>query len=141
MRPLSKQGVVEAEALADLLAPFAPTRIVSSPYVRCIQTVAPLAKSLGLHIERTKRLVPSAGGSAESYLRRVSRNKVGPVVLCTHREVIRHLQRELPKSNRELFGEDGRREKGSVWVLDRERGHIVRSEYLPPPRPFGSRRQ
>jgi 8-oxo-dGTP diphosphatase len=133
VRPLSPLGLVEAEALGPLLAPFGPTRIVSSPYLRCVQTVTPLATTLGVRIERSKRLVPSAGTSAELFVRRVSRkDNDAVVVLCTHGEVIADFQEHLSKSSPELFGDDRRREKGSVWILDRVEGRIVRSTYLPP---------
>jgi broad specificity phosphatase PhoE len=99
-----------------------------------VQTVKPLAAALGLRIERTKRLIPSAAGkSAESFIRRVSRKEPDAVVvLCTHGEVIADLQEDLPTSFPELFRDDDRREKGSVWILDRVEGHIVSSTYLPP---------
>lgn len=42
-RPLSSQGVADAESLCRLLALFAPTRVVSAAPDRCRQTVAPLA--------------------------------------------------------------------------------------------------
>ena len=132
LRPLTQRGLAQAEALQHLLAPFAPKRIVSSPYVRCVQTVTPLSKELGLHIERTKRLVPSAGTSAESYVRRVSRDESGTVVLCTHGEVVHALQEELPKSFSQLFDGGVPREKGSVWILERVDGEIVKSTYLGP---------
>ena len=135
LRPLTQQGLAEAEALEELLAPFAPTRILSSPYARCVQTVTPLATRLGMHVERTNRLVPSAGRSAATYFRRVSRNVDGAVVLCTHGEVIRALQEELPKTFAELFGDDAPREKGSVWALNRVDGQIVSSAYLAPAQP------
>jgi phosphohistidine phosphatase SixA len=143
LRPLTPQGHYEADALRSLLFPFAPSRILSSPYVRCVQTVTPLAHGLGLRIERTKRLVPSAGDSAESFLRRVSRTETGAIVLCTHGEVISHLQETLRGNAPELFGESAPNEKGSVWVLDRVGDRIVNSTYLPisdgqqPPRSSG----
>jgi 8-oxo-(d)GTP phosphatase len=132
MRPLTQQGFAEAEGLERLLAPFAPTRIVSSPYLRCIQSVSRLAETLGLHVEHTKRLIPAAGKSAESYLRRVSTKETGAIVLCTHGEVIHALQQELSKRHPELFGDDPPREKGSLWVLNRVNGEFVKSEYIAP---------
>jgi phosphohistidine phosphatase SixA len=130
LRPLTPQGLAEAEALTLLLFRFAPSRIISSPYVRCVQTVTPLAHELGVRVERTKRLVPSAGDSAESFTRRVSRSDTGAVVLCSHGEVISHLQEMLRRSAPDLFDESAQYEKGSVWILDRVDGRIVNSTYL-----------
>ena len=45
-RPLTKAGRRQAGALADMLAGDHVTRVLSSPYVRCRQTVEPLAERL-----------------------------------------------------------------------------------------------
>ncbi|HZN71096.1 MAG TPA: NUDIX domain-containing protein [Micromonosporaceae bacterium] len=49
-RPLDRSGVAAATALADLLALFAPTALVSAPPRRCLQTLAPLATAVDLPI-------------------------------------------------------------------------------------------
>jgi 8-oxo-(d)GTP phosphatase len=51
LRPLDERGWRQAAALVDQLAPFAIERIVSSPFVRCVQSVEPLAAARGLEIE------------------------------------------------------------------------------------------
>ncbi len=50
-RRLSERGRCQAHALGSLLAMFAPTQVLSAPAVRCMQTVEPLAESLGLRVE------------------------------------------------------------------------------------------
>lgn len=47
-RPLDERGWAQAEALVETLAPYRINAILTSPYVRCVQTVAPLARALGL---------------------------------------------------------------------------------------------
>ena len=47
-RPLDARGEQQAAALVEQLAGFALERILSSPYRRCLQTVAPLARARGL---------------------------------------------------------------------------------------------
>jgi 8-oxo-(d)GTP phosphatase len=73
-RPLDKRGRKQAKALVDQLGSFEPVVIVSSPYLRCLQTVEPLARSLGLtvdvrpelgeerHEQETRALVESLAG-------------------------------------------------------------------------------
>ena len=56
VRPIDKRGRKQAEALVDALAGFAIDRIVSSPYLRCIESVEPLAEARGLEIELDERL-------------------------------------------------------------------------------------
>src|SRR5207245_4789289 len=41
--PLTAEGLAQAERLADVLAPLAPDRILSSPFRRAVQSVEPLA--------------------------------------------------------------------------------------------------
>jgi 2,3-bisphosphoglycerate-dependent phosphoglycerate mutase len=55
-RPLSAYGLGQADRLAAELVAHAPTCIVSSPYLRAVQTVAPAAAALGLEIERRPEL-------------------------------------------------------------------------------------
>ena len=55
--PLTAEGVVQAAALADFLAPLGIERIVVSPYLRAQQSIAPLAARLGLVVEQDARLV------------------------------------------------------------------------------------
>ena len=43
--PLDKHGRTQAEELVEPLAPFRIEAILTSPAVRCIQTVAPLARA------------------------------------------------------------------------------------------------
>jgi phosphohistidine phosphatase SixA len=73
-RPLDKRGRKQAKALVEQLGSFEPVVIVSSPYLRCLQTVEPLARSLGVtvdvrgelgyerHDQETRALVESLAG-------------------------------------------------------------------------------
>ncbi len=48
---LSPSGRADAERLAEMLAPFAPTAIIASDELKAQQTVQPLADRLGLAVE------------------------------------------------------------------------------------------
>lgn len=50
-RPLSAEGLRQAERLADDLVAWRPARVLSSPYLRAVQTVRPTADRLGLPVE------------------------------------------------------------------------------------------
>jgi 2,3-bisphosphoglycerate-dependent phosphoglycerate mutase len=54
--PLTAEGVLQAEQLADRLAGLPIERIVSSPFLRATQSIAPLARRLGLPIATDDRL-------------------------------------------------------------------------------------
>jgi len=49
-RPLDERGRNQAEELVSRLAPFRVDAIFSSPAVRCIETVEPLASARGLPV-------------------------------------------------------------------------------------------
>lgn len=50
-RPLDEKGVGQAARLADTLADVTVDRILTSPYLRCVQTVEPIAAELDIAFE------------------------------------------------------------------------------------------
>ena len=60
-------------------------RILSSPAVRCVQTVEPLARDRGLPVEMVPWLFEGTDGST---LLETIRSLPGPAVLCTHGDAI-----------------------------------------------------
>ena len=97
-RPLDAQGALDALRLADLLACFAPrARVLSSPALRCIETVRPYAGSFGGTVEADATLAVSGGDSEFSPARTGRGDALGhllrdlvaagrPAVLSLHRE-------------------------------------------------------
>ncbi len=55
--PLTSEGHLQAIALTDLLFGFGIERVISSPFIRAYQSIAPLAERLGLSIEIDNRLI------------------------------------------------------------------------------------
>ena len=55
--PLTADGLAQADRLADLLTDSQIERIISSPYIRAKDSVAPLAQRLKLRVELDERLV------------------------------------------------------------------------------------
>jgi 8-oxo-(d)GTP phosphatase len=133
LRPLNEQGLAEAEALVPLLAPYQPVRIISSPFLRCLQSVTPLAHAVGVTVRASPSLVPDAGAAATILALNVAFNGSGTVVLCTHGEVIHDMQSRLGPDGPPNFTADAPREKGSVWVLERTERQFVSATYLSPP--------
>lgn len=132
VRPLTGEGVEQAAGLADLLAPYGARRVVSSPRVRCVQTVQPFARRTGLPVEVSAALEPTAGARAGAFVRRLAMER-GPLVVCTHGETIEALDRHLPVAGSTFFVSGAGPEKGSVWVLEVLGGIVVSAQYLPPP--------
>ena len=90
LRPLDKRGRKQASKLRDELRARGVKRVVSSPYVRCMQTVAPL----GLEIVPDERL---AEGASERDTRELLA-MLDDAVACTHGDVVENvLGRSLKK--------------------------------------------
>ena len=110
-RPLDARGRRQAVEYIELFRPLGVRRVVSSPYVRCVETVEPLAAALELTVELDDRLAEGAGGSAVDLLREDG------VVCCTHGDIAEA-----------LLGR-GLKKGASVVISD---GEIVRE--IPPPK-------
>jgi 8-oxo-(d)GTP phosphatase len=89
-RALNRRGREDAAALAGLLACFAPlARVLSSPAVRCVQTVAPYAAAADVPVEVVEEFSvgTNAGDSAGAIIRELVAN-ARPAIVCLHRENI-----------------------------------------------------
>jgi len=128
-RRLSPKGIKQAEALVEILEAFAPQRIVSSPAVRCAETVAPLARALQVKVEEDDALAEGAGLAALSFVRGVADEKIA---LCTHGDVIPEILVALADEDHVDLGPRPRQAKGSVWVLEAHEHHFIKASYLPP---------
>ena len=82
LRPLDAKGRRQAVELVELLRRFPVSRVLSSPYIRCVATVEPLAAALGLPVEEDDRLAEGAGRAALELLRE------NGAVCCTHGDII-----------------------------------------------------
>jgi broad specificity phosphatase PhoE len=114
-RPLDEAGRVQSEKLADWLRHLPVTRILSSPYPRCVQTVEPLAATLGLEIEVREELAESMPIERSWPLL----EEVGwtNAVICSHGDVIPDLIRRAQLRGLHIPGKSGCA-KGSVWTLE-----------------------
>ena len=130
LRPLSKKGWKQSELLAKRLAKLDPGPLHSSPYVRCVQTLEPLAKRVGATIETDQRL--GEGESVEPVLELLA-EAPDHSVLSSHGDIIPGTLLALEDLGAKLRTPPDWR-KASVWVLDRnKKGRIVRATVWPPP--------
>lgn len=130
LRPLSKAGRRQADALVTAFRGLDVERIVSSPYMRCVQTVRPLALDRGLPVETSEAL--AEGAPLEQGLALLDEAVRTPTVFCTHGDVVPAVVLHVAERGAELEGERDWK-KGSVWVLERRDGSVVRARYIPPP--------
>ena len=85
-RVLSDLGRVQAQQLVARLGGLPIRRVLSSPAARCLQTVGPLARALGLKVE-TSPLV-RIGGDPVVLARYLRRADTRGTLVCTHRETV-----------------------------------------------------
>ena len=119
LRPLDKRGRRQADAMVAPLAGYALSRLVSSPYIRCVQTLEPLSARLGLPVEHDPAI--AEGVPVQKARGLIDRLGPGPVVLCTHGDVVEA-----------LVGEGEPKKKGSTWFLVRRNGRVEPARYWPP---------
>ncbi|MEO7555698.1 MAG: phosphoglycerate mutase family protein, partial [Acidimicrobiales bacterium] len=131
-RTLSKKGERQAAGLAALLNGAAISAIHSSPAVRCLDTVAPMATTKGVNVHETEALLEGAEPKAAMHLLRDQVGALGDTVLCAHGDLIPEVLRRLAKDGTKLHGGD-RWAKGSMWELEVNDGAVVSGRYHPPP--------
>jgi 8-oxo-dGTP diphosphatase len=129
LRPLSRQGYRQPEAIAARLAAKGASELYSSPFLRCVQTLEPLADRLGTKIHVDDRL-------AEDQPFEGALDLLGDVadgaVLCSHGDVIPATIDALVRRGMEVQTPPDWR-KGTVWVLKRKGDRITKGKVWPPP--------
>ncbi|MCW2839950.1 MAG: hypothetical protein JWR55_1433 [Aeromicrobium sp.] len=87
-RPLTSSGATRAQDLVPLLGAYGVGRVVSSPAIRCAQTVEPYAHSISTFLEIDDRLSEDTqpGQVRRSVDALMDRKR--PVVLCSHRPTL-----------------------------------------------------
>jgi 8-oxo-dGTP diphosphatase len=129
-RPLTSAGWEQAERLADRLAELAPSTLVSSPYLRCIETLEPLSERLDLGIVLDDRLAEET--PFEEVLALLDAAPDG-AVLCSHGDVIPEAIAALQRRGLHVRTEPDWR-KATVWLLERDgQGTYVDAIVWPPP--------
>jgi phosphohistidine phosphatase SixA len=129
-RPLSEKGHAQAQQLAAL-AVDANTAVLSSPAVRCVDTVRLLADRLGTSVVIDERL--AEGGDAHAVVEWIcDPANTAELVLCGHGDVLPEALHLLSMRGMTLDGPNAVR-KGSVWTCQITDGRPLHASYTPPP--------
>jgi 8-oxo-dGTP diphosphatase len=130
LRPLVAEGVRQSEVIAEAIAPLHPTALFSSPFLRCVQTLEPLAKATGLSVVKHELLAEGVDfiGTVDWM-----HTLADGAVLCSHGDVIPEVIDALERRGMEVSGFRESR-KGSVWVLERRNDVFTGGHAWPPPR-------
>ena len=122
-RRLTAVGKQQAEELVPVLGAYGIRLVVSSPAVRCVQTVEPFAHSISTCLEIDDRLgedtrASQVQRSVEALLERKS-----PVVMCTHRPTLPWVFDSVGTKTHDLA-------PGEAVVLHHRRGELFAAEIL-----------
>lgn len=131
VRPLTKKGFKQAEDLVSLYKKLAVADVFSSGYLRCVQTVEPVAKARGLTVKQSPSL--EFGQGLEGLGEFLGDRGLDGVVLSTHGDIVFELVEDLVAREviRKGYGGD---QKGSTWILEvDDHGVAERARFIPAP--------
>lgn len=126
-RPLDANGQRQADAIAEALAGCGAETVVSSPATRCRQTIAPLAKGLGVPVEINGTLWEAQDPRATLALVRRFAGAGSPAVICSHGAIIPPVLQALAEGGVGI--DDTAAAKGSVWTFTAAAGAITSARY------------
>ncbi len=130
-RPLSAKGFRQADHLAASLAGVGITRVLSSPALRCVQTVEPLAAALGVEVEPFPEL---AEGSSPVAVAGLLTDVAGlDAALCSHGDVIPEALEYLSAGGVRFRDRADQCRKGSTWSILHDGSRFSEAIYFPPP--------
>lgn len=114
-RPLDDRGSQQATTLAEWALFDDVGRIISSPAVRCVQTVQPLAERLGLDVEIECNLYEGHDPGIVLDLAARHPTTDGELIVCSHGDIIPEALHLITLRGGELVG-PRMVEKGSTWT-------------------------
>jgi 8-oxo-dGTP diphosphatase len=129
VRPLTAKGRHQADLLAARYAGIPVSRVLSSPYLRCVQTVEPLARQARRTVEPLDSL---AEGRPFAPVLELLALLPDHAVLCSHGDLIPDVIAALQRRGTVVEGPVDWR-KGVTWVLERDGESVVCARSVAPP--------
>lgn len=132
LRPLDKRGEREAQAIAAQLVDAAIDVVWSSHFVRCRQTVLPLAEARGLEVVDHPLFAEGGAGplALEALLTEAAAGRA--VAACSHGDVIPALVETALRRGAALIGPPSPA-KGARYELEVDDGMVVCITHVPRP--------
>ncbi len=122
-RPLTGPGVRRAADVVPLLAAYGIRRVVTSPAVRCVSTVAPFVREHEARVRREPRLAEDATEADVDAAVGEALGRKAPTVLCGHRPTLPWVFEALGLDAVELAPGEG-------VVVHHRHGQVVATEAL-----------
>ena len=114
-RGLTEVGHGQAKAVVRMIEDQPVEHILSSPSLRCRQTVVPLALARSLDVEPCWQL--GALAAADDLIALLADPATESAVVCTHRETLQLLFERLADTYQLVAEASEPMEKAAVWVL------------------------
>ncbi|MGI9621769.1 MAG: SixA phosphatase family protein [Acidimicrobiales bacterium] len=131
LRELDDTGLRQAKNIARSLSAYSIDHIMTSPAVRCVETVQPLADELGLTVDVSEALWEGQGPMPALSLVKRLLAADSTAALCSHGDIIPELLRTLEREHGIATGHQCA--KASVWALDGYGGTVRSARYLGTP--------
>jgi 8-oxo-dGTP pyrophosphatase MutT (NUDIX family) len=90
-RPLLSEGFNQAQRLVPLIRAFAPKRLVTSPWARCLTTISPYAKRMKLNVIQRSQLSELGNKKGPRRTKKVVLDVLEDnrtTLICTHRPAL-----------------------------------------------------
>ena len=120
-RPLDDEGLAQAAVLATVLPAYRPEILLSSPSLRCVQTLRPYSSDLALEPLLSEEAYDPPKTTA------LVGELTAPAVVCSHGKVLPSLLDALGALG-PLGGEQAHLAKGAFAVLHRLDGQVIGAE-------------
>ncbi len=125
LRPLTKKGVAQANQIADWIRREPLDVLLSSPYLRCVQTLEPLARSTGLEV----RIHPYLAEGSTETTTMLNRLRGLSAVVCSHGDAIPWMIEAMVAEGLTIDGAIDCK-KGSTWVVTVSGGRFASARYV-----------
>lgn len=127
-RPLTKDGLRRAADLVGIIDAYEPETLLSSPSVRCAETLRPFAQERGLPLTTKKGLSEEGHEAAPDRVTKHVGNLLAagrPAAICTHRPVLPTLLATLRKRAGEELDAGDRRLLTGLVKAGMDKGEVL----------------
>jgi len=129
LRPLSDKGWEQAHAIAKTLIDLKPTALISSPAVRCMQTLEPLSEATKIKVVSDQRLFEDGDVAKMIELLEDAQDSS---VISSHGDMIPQVIKILQRRGMEINSKPDWR-KAAVWVVERTKNGFKSAFVMAPP--------
>ena len=129
LRPLSDKGWEQAQAIAEKLLGLKPSALISSPAIRCMQTLEPLSKATKIKITADQRLFEDGDVAKMIELLEDAQDST---VISSHGDMIPEAIKILQRRGMEINSKPDWR-KATVWVVERTKNGFKSAVVMAPP--------